>query len=229
MSSQATKKRDASSDENSIANYLANNPDFFHRHLDLLENLNVPHPSGVAVSLVERQISLLRSKNQILEKQLNNLIKAAGSNEHVVSRLHHLALELMHSDCLDSTVASCQDILRNEFNADHVVLRLIGKGKNSDGLHFIKPNHPSLKHFDSLFKKHEAICGKLRPKQQVFLFGEHGASIRSAVLIPLHEAKPIGVLALGSNDEHRFNPSMGTLFINYLGELVSRALVKYLD
>ena len=229
MSTQAKKQAEFSVDETMIVNYLADNPDFFHRHLDLLEDMHVPHPSGDAISLVERQISLLRSRNQSFEKQLNNLIKAAGSNEHVVSRLHHLALELMHSDCLDSAVASCQDILRSEFNADHVVLRLIGKGEDSEGLHFISSRDPSLKHFDGLFKKREAICGRLRPKQQVFLFGDQGVSIRSAVLIPLHEAKPIGVLALGSCDEHRFNPTMGTLFINYLGELISRALVKYLD
>ena len=216
-------------DESIIADYLANNPDFFHSHTDLLENMHIPHPSGVAVSLVERQISLLREKNQSFEKQLSSLISAAGNNEHVVKQLHHLALDLMHSDCLDSTVASCQDVLRNEFNADHVVLRLIGKGADSEGLHFIKPSDPSLKHFDSLFKKREAVCGRLRPKQQIFLFGDNGASIRSAVLIPLHEAKPIGVLALGSRDEHRFNPTMGTLFINYLGELVSRALIRHLN
>lgn len=230
MTTQAKKQEsDTSIDESIIVDYLTNNPDFFHSHLDLLENMHVPHQSGDAISLVERQISLLRTKNQAFEKQLSNLISAAGSNEHVVNQLHHLALELMHSDCLDSTVASCQGILRNEFNADHVVLRLIGQGKSTESLHFIKPNDPSLKHFDSLFKKREAVCGRLRPKQQVFLFGENGASIRSAVLIPLHEVKPIGVLALGSRDEHRFNPTMGTLFINYLGELVSRALIKHLD
>lgn len=229
MSTQATKPLQPSIDESMIVDYLTENPDFFHRHLDLLENMHVPHPTGDAISLVERQISLLRTKNQSFEKQLSNLIKAAGNNENVVGRLHHLALELMHSDCLDSTVASCQEILRSEFNADHVVLRLIGQGDNRDGLHFIQANDPSLKHFDGLFQKREAICGRLRPKQQIFLFGNQGAAIRSAVLIPLHEAKPIGVLALGSRDEHRFNPTMGTLFINYLGELVSRALVKYLD
>ena len=229
MSGQATKNTDLFMEEKAIVSYLKNHPDFFHRHIDLLEILKVPHPSGVAVSLVERQIDLLRKKNNVLEKQLNTLIKAANNSENVVKRLHHLALELINSDSLNSAVASCQDILCNEFNADHVVLRLIGDGKDSKGLHFIKPNHPSLKHFDSLFKKQEAICGKLRPKQQLFLFGDQGVSIRSAVLIPLYETKAIGVLALGSCDEHRFNPSMGTLFINYLGELISRALVKYLD
>jgi len=229
MTTQAATPITSEVDEHLIRTYLNNHPDFFHHHLDLLEDLHVPHPSGAAISLVERQISLLRNKNQALEKQLGNFIKAASNSEHVVSRLHHLALELMHSDCLDDTVASCQDILRNEFNADHVVLRLIGEGEDSQGLHFIHSSSPSLKHFEALFKKREAVCGRLRPKQETFLFGNNKDAVRSAVLIPLYETRRIGVLALGSCDEHRFNPSMGTLFINYLGELVSCALAKHLN
>ena len=229
MTTQAATHMTRGVDEHLICEYLNDHPDFFHQHLDLLENLHVPHPTGDAISLVERQISLLRNKNQALEKQLTNFIKAASSSEHVVSRLHHLALELMHSDGLDDTVASCQDILRNEFNADHVVLRLIGEGEDSQGLHFIHSNSPSLKHFDALFKKREAVCGRLRPKQEMFLFGKNSEAVRSAVLIPLYDTQRIGVLALGSCNEQRFHPAMGTLFINYLGELVSCALAKHLN
>ena len=73
------------------------------------------------------------------------------------------------------------------------------------------------------------MCGRLRPRQQVFLFGEGGVGIKSAVLIPLYEAREIGVLALGSENESRFYPGMGTLFINQLGDLVARALARYLE
>lgn len=216
-------------DEKQIEEYLLENPDFFHTHLDLLEEMHVPHPSGVAISLVERQLSLLREKNQVLEKRLYDLVTAARENENLISRLHRLSLELMHADCLDAVVSTCQEVLRTDFNADNVVLRLIGEGDNAEGLHFISPKDKSLKNFETLFEKRSPVCGRLRPKQQLFLFGEKGNKIKSAVLIPLHEAKNIGVLALGSEDEARFHPGMGTLFIGYLGELVSRTLVKYMD
>ena len=48
------------------------------------------------------------------------------------------------------------------------------------------------------------------------------------MLIPLYEAREIGVLALGSENEARFYPGMGTLFITQLGELVARALSRHL-
>lgn len=215
-------------DDKQVEAYLNENPDFFQEHLPLLERMHIPHPSGAAISLVERQLSLFRDRNKLLENRLQDLVTAARENEMLVSRLHHLALELMNTDCLDATVATCQDILRGEFSADNVVLRLIGEGKNAEGLHFIPPNDKSLKHFESLFDKRSPVCGRLRPKQQVFLFGERGTIIKSAVLIPLHEVRNIGVLALGSEDKERFHPGMGTLFIGYLGELVSRALSRHL-
>jgi len=227
MSTQAQSNSNVLIKEKQVEDYLWEHPDFFQHNLDLLETLHVPHPSGVAISLVERQLSLFRERNQLLENRLHDLISAARENETLVSRLHHLALELMHADCLDAAVATCHDILRGEFNADNVVLRLIGEGENSEGLHFIPAKDRSLKHFDALFEKRMPICGRLRPKQQLFLFGERGTIIKSAVLIPLYETRNIGVLALGSEDENRFHPGMGTLFIGYLGELVSRALAKY--
>jgi hypothetical protein len=80
-----------------------------------------------------------------------------------------------------------------------------------------------------LFQKRQPVCGRLRPKQQIFLFGEENTTIKSAVLIPLFEARNIGVLALGSEQEDRFHPGMGTLFISQLGDLVSRALSLHLE
>ena len=80
-----------------------------------------------------------------------------------------------------------------------------------------------------VFQKRQPVCGRLRPKQQVFLFGENSAMVKSAVLIPLYEARAIGVLAMGSNNPDRFHPGMGTMFLTQLGELVSRALSLHLD
>ena len=36
----------------------------------------------------------------------------------------------------------------------------------------------------------------------------------------------IGVLAIGSTDPTRFSPDMGTLFIRYIGDVLSRVLAR---
>jgi hypothetical protein len=179
--------------------------------------------------LLERLVQRQRDKVRELESRQSDMLKAARDSEYVLARLHHLALELMNCDSLDDVVGACNNMLRGDFKADNVVLRLIGHGRERDGLHFIDPGDKYLKQLATLFRKRQPVCGRLRPRQQMFLFGEEGSSIKSAVLIPLYEAREIGVLALGSENEARFYPGMGTLFIGQLGGLVARALARYLE
>ena len=52
--------------DEAIAEYLLANPDFFTRNSDLLADLQLPHSTGgAATSLIERQVSMLRGRNQI--------------------------------------------------------------------------------------------------------------------------------------------------------------------
>lgn len=51
--------------EAQVAEFLQQHPDFFTRNAKLLEKLHVPHETGRAVSLVERQTSVLREKTRI--------------------------------------------------------------------------------------------------------------------------------------------------------------------
>jgi hypothetical protein len=68
--------------EDSIADYLQANPEFFERHSGLLNNLRLPHDAGgPTVSLVERQILVLRQKNLKLENKLKELVDIARSND----------------------------------------------------------------------------------------------------------------------------------------------------
>ncbi|MEZ5477442.1 MAG: DUF484 family protein [Thiolinea sp.] len=209
-----------------VAGYLREHTDFFRHHEALLDELFIPHPqTGVAVSLLERLVERQRVRQQQTSRQLDALLTAARDSERVVNSLHHLALELMSCDNLDDVVATARDIMCAEFDADNVVMRLIGQGHScGNSLYFIDPDDNALRMMSGLFQKRQPVCGRLRPKQQVFLFGDNSEAVKSAVLIPLYEARTIGVLALGSRREDRFHPGMGTLFLSQLGELVSRAL-----
>lgn len=213
-----------------VAAWLRQHPDFFREYEDLLDHLSLPHPhTGAAVSLLERLVQRQREQYQALQARHQDMLKAARDSEQVIARLHHLTLELLTCDSLDDVVATCNNLLRTDFKADSVVLRLIGRGRSRGGLHFIDPDDKYLKQLATLFRKRQPVCGRLRPRQQAFLFGDEGEAIKSAVLIPLYEAREIGVLALGSANEARFYPGMGTLFIAQLGDLVARALARYLE
>lgn len=215
---------DAMMDESILAEYLSSHPDFFQRHANLLETLQVPHDTGTS-SLIERQVAILREKSRDLEEQLNGLIRTARGNEQIVTRLQRFTLELMRAEGIDDVIATCQEILRDDFNADYVTLRIIG---GDDTMHFVSPDNKTLKHFDKIFDSKKPVCGRLKEEQQSFLFKKNTDKIKSVALIPLLSAQRIGILALGSEDETRFHPGMGTVFISHLGELISTSLTHHL-
>ena len=215
---------DAMMDESVIAKYLASHPDFFQRHTDVLSQIQVPHGAGTA-SLIERQVAILREKSRDLEEQLNGLIRTARGNEQIVTRLQRFTLELMRADGIDDVIGTCQDVLREDFNADFVTLKIIG---GDDTMHFISSSNENLKSFDNLFKSKKPICGHMKEEQQTFLFEKQADKVNSAALVPLFGAENIGILALGSEDESRFHPGMGTVFISHLGELISTSITYHL-
>ena len=214
---------DAMMDEDVLAQYLSTHPDFFQRHPDLLATIQVPHGTGTA-SLIERQVAILREKSRDLEEQLNGLIRTARGNEQIVTRLQRFTLELMRADGIDDVISTCQDVLREDFNADFVTLKIIG---GDDTMHFVAPTNKNLEYFENLFKTKKPVCGRLKEEQQKFLFKKNADRVNSAALVPLFGAEKIGILALASKDESRFHPGMGTVFISHLGELISTSITYH--
>src|SRR5580692_10696602 len=66
-------------EEESIASYLQRNPEFFERHQAVLARLKLPHArGGSTISLVERQIEVLREKQAALENKLAELVRVGA-------------------------------------------------------------------------------------------------------------------------------------------------------
>jgi uncharacterized protein YigA (DUF484 family) len=224
MNAQTTAKESDILSEDVVAGFLRTHPDFFVRHLKLLDVLRLPHPTHGAVSLIERQLSILRDRNRHLERKLGELIQVARDNEHLSANLHQLALGLMQADSMDSVLATARELLCGEFHADHVVVRMIDRDGSLQAPYSVAKNDPGLNEFASIFERRRPLCGRLRREQLDWLFGEDAAEVESAVVIPLHDTEPLGVLALGSHDADRFHPSMGTLFLGYMGDLLAGAV-----
>jgi len=209
--------------EREIADYLHKHPDFFQRHEYLLEELVLPHPhGGKAISLIERQVGLMREQKQSLKKQLQQLSQSARTNELLLERLQALILTLIDSTSIDDAVERMRQGLHQDFHADAVELHLFG-----DQAHEVSRDDPALKHFQTVLHNRRPICGHLRHEQLRFLFGERGEEIASAVLIPLCEPAQdgcLGLLGIGSIDAKRYHPAMDTLFVNHLGAVATRIL-----
>lgn len=224
---------DESLSEDAIHDYLANNPDFFERHADLLSALKLPHSSGAAVSLVERQVSVLRQKDLKHERKLKELLEVARANDALSAKIHHLTLKLLGSSDLSTTLSNLEEALRADFDADQSILVLFGEPEAFTDIkagRFFKAasrDDDALKSFDTFLKGNGARCGQIRDAQRDFLFGKETDEVGSAALIPLGGKSGIGFLAIGSADGDRFHPGMSIDFLGRLGELVAEALKRF--
>ena len=219
--------------EQAIRDFLAAHPDFFERHSTLLSSLHLPHASGGAVSLVERQVSVLRQKELKLENKLKELIQVARQNDVLSAKIHELALQLLAAPDLHKTIVAVEEALRSGFGADQAVLVLFRDPEAFDDIdvgrffRVVEKADAALKPFSTFLNGNSARCGKIRDSQREFLFKNDADDIGSAALVPLGDGSEIGFLAVGSVDSDRFHPGMSIDFLTRLGDLVAGSLKRY--
>lgn len=221
--------------EQEIAAYLAEHPNFFDRHGRLLTQLKVAHQTGGdAISLVERQVSLLRQRSAELEKQLKQLVSVAKANDSLVEKIHRLSLKLMATDDRNARLDLLETGLREDFLAERAVLVLFDgalerPASRNAFLMFVDRNDAALKPFASFLKTARPRCGLIRDRQKSFLFAGHEAEIGSAALVPLGAAAELGFLVIGARDREYFHPGKSMDLLGRLGELVAVALTGRLS
>lgn len=220
-------------DEAEVAEFLRGDPDFLARHPDVLAALEIRHDSGQGtVSLVERQVRLLREQNERLERRLQDLLRTARANERVGGRLLGLGRGLLEADSLDAVLSLVRDMLLSEFSADVVAIRLIDDGQARqaarDPQRFLTPGAPALTHFADCLADGAPVCGTLGQDQIEALFGAEDPPV-SAAVVPLVAGRPLGLIGLGSRATGHFRAEMGTLFLAQLGELVTTGVARHLE
>ncbi len=215
-----------------VASYLRKNPEFLDEYPDVLENLEINHQSGSAVSLIERQVEQLRASNGDMAKQLKRLVHVAAENEKLMSRLHQLTLELMSIGPRQEFFTHLGNSLLNDFNADILQICLFDRETASEAgedVIGIKADDPELEQFKALLDKDQTVCGRLSESKLDFLFHSKARWVQSTALTPLGEKGSIGMMAIGSSDPARFYPGMGTLFLDLLANVISATLASGQD
>ncbi|TNF87941.1 MAG: DUF484 family protein [Gammaproteobacteria bacterium] len=218
-------------DEAGVIQYLRNNPEVLLKYPDIFCELAIPHQTGAATSLVERQLKLLREENQSLKAKIEELVGIARENEELNQRFHRLALELMNTDQLHDVLAMVQDQVQTFFYTDFVCFRFLpnvsAESNILDGL-YLDQKSGIVDSVKPWIEARKPVCGRQDEKINRELFG---ADIRigSSALIPLYHTGDLGLLCLGSVSADRFGLTMGTIFLQQLGELVSNRLKNLLQ
>ena len=219
--------------EKQVVRYLREHPDFFERHRELLGDMVLPHEAGGAVSLIERQVGVLREQKDELRRRLQRLVDNARLNEELVERIHALVLALLDARDLETVLDTVRERLLSDFEADAVVLRLFrpADARLAGRPEFVDWSEPVLGAFEKVIRGGRPVCGRLKSGQLDSLFADEAGAIASAALVPLRlpeRERPLGLLAIGSRRRDRFHAEMGTLFLAHLGDVIARVLRPHL-
>ena len=214
--------------EDDIANYLANTPDFFERHADMLAAVQLTSPhSQRAVSLQERQANMLREKIKMLELRIMDMIRNVNENMLLSDKLLHWARTLFLNADPAALPELMADELADQFAVPQVGIKVWGVDAAYADAAFAQGVSEDARIFANSLV--EPFCGVNSGLEVVNWLPEPKAAASLAIL-PLR-AGPIGstalvfgLLVLASPDAQRFNSTMGTDFLARIAELASAAL-----
>lgn len=218
MNPQSEQSSEIANQQEMVSTFLKDNPDFFNRFPEILAGLELPHASGDAVSLIERQVRMLREESAAYRNKLEKLIAVARENEKLNDRLHRLTLTLIEAATFDEVVNALEDKFHDDFQAEAMELHLFSAAQADREL------NPDLDGFGKFLDTGVPQCGHLPQAKLEYLFGPQAEQIRSTALIPIKAQGLLGLLAFGSYNDHRFHPEMGTDYLTRLGEIVSKTL-----
>lgn len=212
-----------------VEDYLKENPGFFNEHLELLEQLTIPHPSGSAVSLISKQLEIFRTRHKEIENQLNTLIDIARENDSLFNQMHELTLAMLNAGTMEEVLGNLDQVLADCFLTDFVAVRIIRETIDSPIANlFVAPTDKNLIHFQQILAGSEPKCSRPTLAQAIFLFGDAAVEVKSCAFIPLLFTQMEGLLVIGSRQENRFHYSMGNLFLTQMSEIVGARLVSLL-
>lgn len=210
-----------------VASYLRRHPEFLNEFPDLAMALVLPREQGSAASLASYQLDVLRDKNRELGRRLHELVEIAHENENLMVRVHTLTLALMRASTLPETANAIVAALTEDFHTDLVRLVLFRADTDLPQAPWLiaePAGAAAFPAFAEFLKRADPLCGRLQQDKLDTLFGQHAGAVHSTVLLPISS---IGMLAIGSHDENRFHPGMGTVFLKLIGEAISTAIARF--
>lgn len=217
-------------DAQQVAAYLRQHPEFFVEHEDLLADLRLPHESGKAISLLERQVTILRERGSEARQKLNNLLENARNNDQLFDTTRNLVLALLRADNVTEIASVTQDQLAIHANIDACEIILVEHPQlNSAPATRTESLATLRKDFADVFRLKRTHCGPLSREQVNYLFPGQASSIRSTALCPvMNNSEILALLAFGNQEDNYFNVNLDTLFLDFIGRVVGAVLDRQL-
>ncbi len=218
--------------EEAVATFIQDNPDFFRRRPWLVGSIELPDPhDGRAVSLSERQTQILRERIRVLETSLSDLTRHGRDNDAIGERLAQWVSALLVERDEATLPRRVVDGLKEAFGVPAAALRVWDFAPRFAGLECTSPVPADVVRFTASMQA--PFCGLNADFAAASWMQADFPDTRSLAFIPLRAdpvagsaAAPFGLLTLGSDDPQRFRSDMGTAFLSRIGQLAAAALSR---
>lgn len=218
-STRKTETSQLSADD--VARYLRENPDFFVDRDSLLADMTVPHESGQAISLLERQVRILRDRSIESRHTLNGLLENARYNDQLFSVTRNLILMLLEENSLSQLAIVTESSLATQPGIDACHLVILEKRETAAEFQ---------RRFPSIFRSKNVLTQTLDKETSRLLFPNAATALRSVALCPVtHDNSLLAVLAIGNHSQEYFNEELDTLFLDFIAEVLGSLVSRLTD
>lgn len=206
-----------------VEQFLQAHPQFFEGKEALLSSMLLSHPqTGEAVSLLERQLGVLRARSQTYESQVSQYLDHAAANTETFEKIETFSANLMRAQSPQAAVDCIYQQMQWLFAVDESSLHSFEMPNHSvDGLKQLGLNNRWSNALAATLKANRPICGAVEQEWRQGLFYQYD-NIASVCLVPLGEKQIWGVLALGSLGL-KFTGNE-TLFLKFIGKMITAKL-----
>ena len=215
-----------------VVDFLRSHPDFFTEHTDLLNRLSVPHQAGTGiVSLIEKQVQIMRRRIEDLEQKLEQTEHEESFNIHLVENVRRLAFDLLNTENPEEFHRKLVDGLSAHYKADQFRLYVFTRlptPNDCGGIRFRTANAGIKCLFTGVFNHHRPLCGSLQDEHIKAVFGNDAEFIRSTVLIPLKLERWEGLLALGSRQWNYYHHGLSLELLVMVSDIASKVIDGWL-
>ena len=199
-----------------VSDYLRDNPDFFNQHPEVLGELKIPHVGDGAVSLVERQVATLRERNAELRRRLDTLMSVAEQNEALLEATQEVIASIAERGSHEDLATLFCDLVRKRFGVELVAFHWSDAKISSEAISVAS----------HLLGNKNASSGPLRAHELNALFREDKGEGSAALARFSMRSGDSAVIAVGSTDAVRYGIGDGTLFLEYLGNVVGSLTIN---
>jgi len=225
--------------------YLQNHPDFFRENSALLGDLSLPHVSGNAVSLVEKQVAVLRDRSIKSRRKLGELIENAQENDSLFGKTQNLILRLLRAESSEELLTTVEKAFVERFDVEQCAIVLLvdeyaaGHGAAAGRTlqeERIKQLANAGDVLNTMIDSSETFCGALRSEEADFIFGgQAGECVTPSAAVTVRKLAPNALygesrllIAVGHSDGNHYGHDTGTIFIDYIADVVTILLDRLL-